>query len=226
MMKKTSIFLICLSIILCSLAGCQQPINDSELAEINTSTVASEPVTTQKAAAVDTLSDSREAFDAILKGETAFFDVAHQTYTLLNAYRLPYLQDTISANSCVEHTIVDMDNDCNPELLIKNDIGDILILHQSSGNVCGFSFKYSSIDRIYEDGSFGWHDQSGTVYGCSTMIFADNSYTVKELWRIENDGTENVRHYISDAVVSPARQSEYIQNLSHTSAQWMQLEKS
>lgn len=228
MMKKTSFFLICLSIILCLLAGCQRPINDSELAEINTSTVASEPVTTQETTAAETgtLSDSHEAFDAILKGEAAFFDVAHQTYTFLNAYRFPYLQDTISANSCVEYTVMDMNNDCNPELLIKNDIGDVLILHQSSDNVCGFSFKYSGMVQIYEDGSFGWHDQSGTVYGCSTMIFADNSYTVKELWRIEDDGTENVRHYILDAVVSPARQSEYIQNLNHTSAQWTQLEKS
>ena len=188
----------------------------------------SEPVTIQQATAADsgTLSDSIEAFDAILKGETAFFDVAHQTYTFLNAYRFPYLQDTISANSCVEYTVMDMNNDCNPELLIKNDIGDVLILHQSSDNVCGYSFKYSGMDQIYEDGSFDWHDQSGTVYGCSTMIFADNSYTVKELWRIENDGTENVRHYISDAVVSPARQSEYIQHLNHTSARWTQLGKS
>ncbi len=234
MKKVTKIIPLALIVaaLLTSACGCNsEQINTNpadKTKENNTSTVTPELVTTQEATASDSgaISDSREAFDAILNGETAFFDVAHQTYTFLNAYKFPYLQDTISANSCVEYTVIDMDNDCHPELLIKNDIGDVLILHQSSDNVCGYSFKYSGMDQIYEDGSFSWHDQSGAVYGCSTMIFADNSYTVKELWRIENDGTENVRHYISDAVVSPDKQSEYIQNMNHTTARWTQLEKS
>ena len=52
-----------------------------------------------------------------------------------------------------------------------------------------------------KDGAVGWNAHAGTIYG-GRIYDPSQKYGYREIWRIENDGTENAKYYINDLSVS------------------------
>ena len=51
-----------------------------------------------------------------------------------------------------------------------------------------------------KNGEVGWNERAGTIYG--GKIYDSSQDKFIEIWRIENDGTENAKYYINDLPVS------------------------
>lgn len=108
--------------------------------------------------------------------------------------------DYIGSLEKVEICYLDMDGDGISELLLRGGAGDYIILKYQDGAVYSYEYSYKEIDRIYEDGSYGWHSQIylkdvSVSYGVSKiMTFTEESAKVFSLYTIY-DG-ENESYYM------------------------------
>lgn len=108
--------------------------------------------------------------------------------------------DYIGSLEKVEICYLDMDGDGISELLLRSGAGDHIILKYQDGAVYSYEYSYKEIDRIYEDGSYGWHSQTylkdvSVCYGVSKiMTFTEESAKVFSLYTIY-DG-ENESYYM------------------------------
>ena len=108
--------------------------------------------------------------------------------------------DYIGSLEKVEICYLDMDGDGISELLLRGGMGDYIILRYQDGAVYSYEYSYKAIDRIYEDGSYGWHSQTylkdvSVCYGDSKIIaFTKESAKINSLYTIY-DG-ENESYYM------------------------------
>lgn len=97
---------------------------------------------------------------------------------------------------------LDMDGDGIEELLLRGDYNDYIILRYRSATVYLYRMDYKSIDRFYEDGSYGWHsptylEDNSVCYGISKiMAFTEKSAKYSSLFTIY-DG-ENESYFLID----------------------------
>ena len=110
--------------------------------------------------------------------------------------------NSIGSLESVEICYLDMDGDGISELLLRSDIHDHLILRYHCGTVYLYEYSYKSIDRVYEDGSYGWHsptylEDDSVCYGISKiMAFTEGSAKYSPLYTIY-DG-ENESYFLID----------------------------
>lgn len=101
-----------------------------------------------------------EALRAVLRGETAFYNMEAQEYQYVNA-----LPDSDGVGVTVRrYAEVDMDSDTIPELVLWLQRGDneyvlgSIVLHYEHGLVCGYPMGFRSMNllNLKTDGSYPW----------------------------------------------------------------------
>ena len=142
--------------------------------------------------------DYKKVFEKILNYE--------MTINSENRYLWYFLQYFGGSSTEYPNTVgicyLDMDGDGIEELLLRGDYNDYIILRYRSGTVYLYRMDYKSIDRFYEDGSYGWHsptylEDNSVCYGISKiMAFTEGSAKYSSLFTIY-DG-ENESYFLID----------------------------
>lgn len=142
--------------------------------------------------------DYKKVFEKILNYE--------MTINSENRYLWYFLQYFGSSSTEYPNTVricyLDMDGDGIEELLLRGYYNDYIILKYQSGTVYLCRMDYKSIDRFYEDGSYGWHsptylEDNSVCYGISKiMAFTEGSAKYSPLYSIY-DG-ENESYFLID----------------------------
>ena len=91
---------------------------------------------------------------------------------------------------------LDMDGDGIEELLLRGYYNDYIMLRYQSGSVYLYNLPYKSIDRVYEDGSYGWHsptylEDNSVSYGVSRVYFNENEQKFKSIYTIYDGDNES-----------------------------------
>ena len=138
----------------------------------------------------------KRIFERILNYESKIGSVDKYLWQL----HFSFGNDYIGSLEKVEICYLDMDGDGISELLLRGGMGDYIILKYQDGAVYSYEYSYKAIDRIYEDGSYGWHSQTflkdaSVCYGDSKIIaFTKESAKINSLYTIY-DG-ENESYYM------------------------------
>ena len=117
-----------------------------------------------------------------------------------NKYLWEFLQyfgsSSIGDPNIIEICYLDMDRDGIAELLLRSNLNDYLMLRYQSGSVYLYDLPYKSIDRVYEDGSYGWHsptylEDDSVCYGVSRVYFNENERNFKAIYAIYDGDNES-----------------------------------
>ena len=120
-----------------------------------------------------------------------------------NKYLWEFLQyfgsSSIGDPNIIEICYLDMDGDGIVDLLLRSNSNDYLMLRYQSGSVYLYNLPYKSIDRVYEDGSYGWHsptylEDNSICHGVSRVYFNESEQKFKAIYAIY-DG-ENESYFI------------------------------
>ena len=142
--------------------------------------------------------DYKKVFEKILNYEMKI----NSENKYLWEFYFSFETNSIGSLESVEICYLDMDGDGISELLLRSDIHDHLILRYHCGTVYLYEYSYKSIDRVYEDGSYGWHsptylEDDSVCYGISKiMAFTEGSAKYSPLYTIY-DG-ENESYFLID----------------------------
>ena len=118
-----------------------------------------------------------------------------------NKYLWEFLQyfgsSSMGDPNIIEICYLDMDGDGTAELLMRSNRNDNCILRYQSGTVCLYHMDYKSIDRVYEDGSYGWHSptylgDNSVCYGTSKVkLFTEEGPQYSSLYKIYDGENES-----------------------------------
>ena len=117
-------------------------------------------------------------------------------------------------------TVVDMDGDRKNELAVQFFDGDILLLRQDNGVVCGDLFGMRGMYRIFKNGTFLWNSDAGSINGCSKLRFTEEGAKTIELWRVERDDSGGVTYYVDDKQVTEAEWNAMMQQDNSEEEVW------
>ena len=150
-------------------------------------------------------------------------------YASVLSSKAPYYEDEkehyVSENKDFQgydfssYALLDMDGDGEDECLLSAT-QIILVLHRADNVIYGYTYGFRGMDSVYENGTFGWHgfgfsEDGGQSYGLSKIRSFTPTATVEtRIWRVDNDGEENVRYYIGEdnKQVTKAEFDEYVAN--------------
>ena len=117
-----------------------------------------------------------------------------------NKYLWEFLQyfgsSSIGDPNIIEICYLDMDGDRIAELLLRSNLNDYLLLRYQNGAVYLYKLPYKSIDRVYEDGSYGWHsptylEDNSVSYGVSRFCFNGSEKKFKSIYTIYDGENES-----------------------------------
>ena len=136
--------------------------------------------------------DCKKVFEKILNYEMKI----NSEDKYLWEFYFSFETNSVGSLESVEICYLDMDGDGISELLLRSDIHDHLILRYHCGTVYLYEYSYKSIDRVYEDGSYGWHSptylEDGSVcYGVSRVYFNENERNSKAIYAIFDGDNES-----------------------------------
>ena len=112
-------------------------------------------------------------------------------------------------NQSGELAVVDVDGDGEVEVLIRNSYGTTLLRHYN-GIVYGYNFSVQSMYRLNTDGTYYRNTNAGNTYGCALLRFDGKNRAFEELYRIENDGTEQTKFFIEGIEVTEKVFQDYV----------------
>ena len=112
-------------------------------------------------------------------------------------------------NHSGELAVVDVDNDGQVEVLVRNSSGTTLLRHYN-GIVYGYNFSVQSMYCLNTDGTYYWNTNAGNTYGCDLLRFDGKKRVGKELHRVENDGTEQAKFFIEGIEVTEKVFQDYV----------------
>ncbi|MBR2319734.1 MAG: hypothetical protein IKA50_02970 [Clostridia bacterium] len=102
------------------------------------------------------------------------------------------------------YTLVDMDDDKQPEMAVDFAGGQFVLVLHKNGEVCyGYLFGFRSMYQINTDGSCYWNNSAGE-YGCARIRFTGETYEWTELWHVErsDDSSDADIYYVNGKAVS------------------------
>ena len=130
--------------------------------------------------------DYKEIFEKILNYEMKI----NSDNKYLWQYYFPFGNNsTIGSLESVEVCYLDMDGDGIPELLLRSNIHDHLMLRYHCGVVYLYEYSCKQMARVYEDGSFSWSsptylEDNSHQYGISKLSFNEDGAKVSSLYTI------------------------------------------
>ena len=136
--------------------------------------------------------DLPDDFLAVLQGEQAF--VMDKDFFNGEAITLSRLLGKYDLDSIRRYTLVDMDADNVPELVIAfNSQDDKLVIKKDGNNYYGHLYGFRGMYQLNQDGTYLWNTKAGTVRGCSRVRFNGTQRVETELWweELNEDGTFN-----------------------------------
>ena len=142
--------------------------------------------------------DYKKVFEKILNYEMKINSEDKYLWEFLQYFGSSSMGDP----NMIEICYLDMDGDGTVELLLRSNLNEYLMLRYQSGSVYLYDLPYKSIDRVYEDGSYGWHsptylEDDSVCYGISKiMAFTEGSAKYSPLYTIY-DG-ENESYFLID----------------------------
>ena len=136
--------------------------------------------------------DYKKVFEKILNYEMKINSEDKYLWEFLQYFGSSSMGDP----NMIEICYLDMDGDGISELLLKSNSNDYLILRSQSGSVYLYDLPYKSIDRVYEDGSYGWHsptylEDDSVCYGVSRVYFNENERNFKAIYAIFDGDNES-----------------------------------
>lgn len=112
-------------------------------------------------------------------------------------------------NQSGELAVVDLDNDGQVEVLIRNGGYGTTLLRHCNGIVYAYGFSVQAMYRINTDGTYYWNTNAGNTYGCDLLRFDGKTFVSKELHRVENDGTEQAKFFMEGVEVTEKAFQDY-----------------
>ncbi|MED1471778.1 stalk domain-containing protein [Bacillus salipaludis] len=157
------------------------------------------------------LAKSYNAYKKVLLNEVSFFSVHDKKYVYLNKLNAP--------SKVLNYTVLDMDGDKLPELIIQlsyaNDYpypDSVEVLHYSNGKVYGFNYSYRGLMGLKTDGTFSWSAGAGDN-GYSKLRYTSGIYKVDNLgYRqlgYDTKGNPKESYFINNKPVSEASYSTF-----------------
>lgn len=225
-MKKALAVLILSTLLLTSVTGCQNtpeeapstlpPSRTQESTEVPT-----RPPHTQESTEVTgkdpnealfTLMGIPEIYRSVLRNQARGFDAREEQFT--------YLNDPMLARIA----IADVDEDGKMEILVSDHTGNIRILREYNGIVYCYSFSFRGMYHVTPDGYYAWNTNAGNTYGTSKIQFNGGLFACKELYRVENAGTENPQFYIENEAVTEEALQAYAAQIPRDEINWQPFE--
>lgn len=136
--------------------------------------------------------DLPDDFLAVLQGEQAF--VIDKDFFNGEAITLSRLLGKYDLDSIRRYTLVDMDTDNVPELVIAfNSQDDKLVIKKDGNNYYGHLYGFRGMYQLNQDGTYLWNKNAGKIHGCSRVRFNGTQRVETELWweELNEDGTFN-----------------------------------
>ena len=131
-----------------------------------------------------------ESCRKVLLSELEYFDVELQKNMYLKDYWIYFSENIYGGPMRIDFTVVDMDGDGVPEVVILYDPGELKVFRVEGGTVYGYNFGYRAMMNLKKDGTFSWSngaDSSGigkqTFSGTHTetiMLVDDGDQETKE----------------------------------------------
>ena len=118
--------------------------------------------------------DILSIFKKVLTNEIAHFDAAEKR----NIFLKDYLKDNNATSGDINFTIVDLDGDGIPEVVLEHNPGVLRVLRFENETVYGFSFDFRGMSSIKKDGSFDWSNSAFNSGTGRQTFFGTNTNTV------------------------------------------------
>lgn len=137
-------------------------------------------------------SEILQDYKQVLLSQSTFFSMDDQKNTYLNEFS--YWDGTITENPLipVDFTILDMDGDNIPEVVLEltnGADGSVEVFHYYDGTVYGYAFVYRGLKNLKADGTFNF-SSGASLSGYATLIFNGNqsTYNILGQSKYEDDG--------------------------------------
>lgn len=211
--KRKNVFMVALSLVLAlSIAGCSMALgsaNSPSPDAADTPDVATTPDAAQSPAPQDTPSapaspSSLDTYKAVLQNEAEFYSIDNKKNVTLH----DFLTDNDPTFNVKRFTVLDMDGDSLPEIVLELSVGDnpyfFEVLHATDGAVAGYMLPYRGMEELKADGTIRF--SSGAAdNGWGTLRFDQNAYTIDVLGQSESsqdDAGMTVSYFINTEQVA------------------------
>ena len=100
-----------------------------------------------------------------------------------------------------QYTLVDMDGDDAPELVVQfRSLNYNVVIRKDGNRYYGYLFGIRAMQSIHTDGTFYWAGGAGYT-GCSRLKFNGETYETVELWRMDEDASHG-NYYVDGKAVT------------------------
>ena len=103
-----------------------------------------------------------ESYRKVLLSEDTYFDVGLQKNMYLKDYWIYFNENIYGGPMRIDFTVVDMDEDGVPEVVIMYDPGEVKVFCVEGGTVYGYDFSYRGMMNLKIDGTFNWSNDAGS----------------------------------------------------------------
>ena len=145
-------------------------------------------------------SDILKVFKKVLNNEITHLDAEKQRNIFLKDY---YEDNGVTATE-MRFTLVDLDGDGIPEVVLEHNPGAIRVLRYENGTVYGFSFDFRGMNGIKKDGSFDWSN-SAFNSGIGRQSFSETNTNTVHLAEISSEADDNTIYYIYYNIVTESQ---------------------
>ncbi|OIK08919.1 hypothetical protein [Bacillus sp. MUM 13] len=154
---------------------------------------------------------SYDAYKKVLLNKVSFFSV--------NDNKNVYLNKLNSPSKVINFTVLDMDGDKTPEVIVQLSYGNdypypdfVEVLHYSNGKVNGFNYNYRGLMGIKTDGTYSWSNGAADN-GYSKLRYSSGVYKEIELGHRQSSydtkGNLKLSYFINNKSVSEASYSSF-----------------
>lgn len=131
----------------------------------------------------------------------------------------------LNRNPSLSFAMIDMDGDGLPEVIVYNldNFGEHVVLNYVSGETYldTAQFGFRAMYNIMKNGTFAWNRMGGLEYGARKL--EGNSLDYIELYRIRNDGTDEVEFFIGNQKVTLEELNAFSSQFSNERAEFHEL---
>ena len=101
-----------------------------------------------------------ESCRKVLLSEVEYFDVELKKNMYLKDYWNYFSENIYGGPMRIDFTVVDMDRDGIPEVVIMYDPGELKVFRVEEGTVYGYNFSYRGMKELKKDGTFSWSNDA------------------------------------------------------------------
>ena len=141
-------------------------------------------------------------FASVLKNETKICCARDNFLDYLNNFILGGVVEYADVS------VLDLDNNGVTEVIVLECGDRVIILKEHEGTVYAWQFRHTALYGLRVDGTYGWSEQAGQVYGTEKLQFDGYKMNPIELDRVEY----NEKFYINEVEVTEEAFLTYVQN--------------